>query len=143
MTMREQLTAPGALLRFVGALILVYSTFNPEGVSYYHWALQPLVRGTIGFTALKAVAGIVLFIGWIMFVQAARRSLGLKGVLLALALFAALVWLLAEWRVLSLSSTRVVGHVALVVVALLLAVGMSWSHVTRRLTGQVDTDEVE
>lgn len=142
MTTREHLSAPGALLRFVGALILVYATFNPEGVSYYHWALQPLVRGTIGFTALKAVAGIILFIGWLVFGQAARRSLGLKGVLLTLALFAAIVWLLAEWRVLSLGTTRAVGHVVLVVVALLLAVGMSWSHVTRRLTGQVDTDEV-
>ena len=142
MTVREQLNAPGALLRFVGALILVYATFNPEGVSYYHWALQPLVRGTIGFTALKAVAGVVLLIGWLVFVQAARRSLGLKGVLLTLALFAAIVWLLAEWRVLSLGTTRAAGHVVLVVIALLLAVGMSWSHVTRRLSGQVDTDEV-
>ena len=142
MTAREQLSAPGALLRFAGALILVYATFNPEGVSYYHWALQPLVRGTIGFTALKAVAGIVLLIGWLVFGQAARRSLGLKGVLLTLALFAAIVWLLAEWRVLSLGTTRAVVHVVLGVVALLLAVGMSWSHVTRRLTGQVDTDEV-
>ena len=60
MTAREQLSAPGALRRFAGALILVYATFNPEGVSYYHSALQPLVRGTIGFTALKAVAGIIL-----------------------------------------------------------------------------------
>ena len=45
MTMREQLSAPGALLRFAAALILVYATFNPEGVSYYHWAIQPFVRG--------------------------------------------------------------------------------------------------
>ena len=142
MTARDRLSVPGALLRFLGALVLVYATFNPEGVSYYHWAVQPLVRGTAGFTALKAVAGIVLLIGWLVFVQAARRSLGLKGVLLTLALFAAIVWLLAEWRILSLGTTRAVGHVALVVVALLLAVGMSWSHVTRRLTGQVDTDEV-
>jgi hypothetical protein len=142
MTAREHLSAPGALLRFTAALLLVYATFNPEGVSYYHWALQPLVRGTIGFTALKAVAGIVLLIGWLVFVQAARRSLGLKGVLLTLALFAAIVWLLAEWRILSLGTTRAVGHVVLAVVAVLLAVGMSWSHITRRLTGQVDTDEV-
>ena len=122
MTMREQLSAPGALLRFAAALILVYATFNPEGVSYYHWAIQPLVRGAIGFTALKAVAGIVLLIGWLVFVQAAQRSLGIKGVLVTLALFVAIVWLLAEWRVLSLGNMRAVGHVVLVVIALLLAV---------------------
>ena len=31
---------------------------------------------------------------------------------------------------------------AVIAVALVLAVGMSWSHVSRRLTGQLDTDEV-
>ena len=108
---------------------------QPGGwVSWHPWYLA--------YSGVWAVAGIVLLIGWLVFGQAARRSLGLKGVLLTLALFAALVWLLAEWRVLSLGTTRAVGHVVLVVVALLLAVGMSWSHVTRRLTGQVDTDEV-
>jgi hypothetical protein len=33
--------------------------------------------------------------------------------------------------------------IVLVGLSLLLAVGMSWSHIRRRLTGQVDVDEVE
>lgn len=139
---RERLSGKGVLGRLVAALVLVYATFNPEGVSYYHWALQPVIQGTMAVTALKAVAGLLLLIGWIVFLQATRRSLGLKGSLLALALLAALVWLLSEWRILPLGTARAVGHVALVVTALVLAVGMSWSHVTRRLSGQVDTDEV-
>ncbi len=139
---RERLSGLGMLARLGAALVLVYATFNPEGYSFYHWAVQPLIRGTMTFTALKAVAGLVLLIAWIVFLQATRRSLGLKGGLLALALLAALVWLLSEWQVLSLGTSRAVGHVALVVTALILAVGMSWSHVTRRLSGQVDTDEV-
>lgn len=139
---RERLSGKGVLGRLVAALVLVYATFNPEGVSYYHWALQPVIQGTMAVTALKAVAGLLLLIAWIVFLQATRRSLGLKGSLLALALLAALVWLLSEWRILPLGTARAVGHVALVVTALVLAVGMSWSHVTRRLSGQVDTDEV-
>jgi hypothetical protein len=34
-------------------------------------------------------------------------------------------------------------HIALIVAALVLAVGMSWSHLRRQLTGQVSTDEVD
>jgi hypothetical protein len=37
----------------------------------------------------------------------------------------------------------VVGHVVLLAIAILLTVGMCWSYVTRRLSGQVDTDDVE
>ena len=33
--------------------------------------------------------------------------------------------------------------VVLAVLSLILAVGMSWSHIRRRLTGQVDVDELE
>jgi hypothetical protein len=33
--------------------------------------------------------------------------------------------------------------VSMVCLALLLAIGMSWSHVRRRMTGQVDVDDVE
>jgi hypothetical protein len=35
------------------------------------------------------------------------------------------------------------GWIAIVCVALLLALGLSWSHLWRRLTGQVDTDDFD
>jgi hypothetical protein len=34
-------------------------------------------------------------------------------------------------------------HIGLIAIALVLAAGMSWSLLTRRLTGQVDTDRVD
>src|SRR6185503_11156030 len=33
----------GLLLRVLGAVLLVYATFNPMGHSFFHWALAPLV----------------------------------------------------------------------------------------------------
>ncbi len=138
--------ARGVLARFAAALVLVYATFNPEGYSYAHWALLPLVDtpgsflGTLG--PLKVLAGIVLVIGWVVFLQATRRSLGLKGVLLVAAVFASLVWLLVEWKLFTPSSPRAVSHIVLVVVSAILAAGMSWSLVSGKLTGQIDTDEV-
>jgi hypothetical protein len=42
---------------------------------------------------------------------------------------------------LSLDSSNKLTWVILVVFSLILATGMSWSHIRRRLTGQVDVDE--
>ena len=54
-----------------------------------------------------------------------------------------LVWLFVDIGWLNLKDVGVMSWVVLVIVSLLLAVGMSWSHIRRRLTGQVDTDDVE
>jgi hypothetical protein len=135
----------GVLARFVAALILVYATWNPEGISYYHWAIAPMVGDAppaTGSLALRFVAGILLAIGWVVFLQAARRSLGIAGAALSFALCAGVIWFLIEQRIVAPTSARAIGHIALVAVALVLAVGMSWSHVSRRLSGQLDTDEV-
>jgi hypothetical protein len=143
--LRERLSWKGVLLRSLGALVLVYVSYNPEGFSLYHWIVRPVTDGAglaAAFTPLKVLAALLLAIGWAVFVQATRRSLGTRGALLVIALLAAVVWLLSYWGVLALDSSRAVSHVVMVAIALLLAVGMSWSHVTRTLTGQVDTDEV-
>jgi len=81
-------------------------------------------------------------VGWIVFVEATRRSLGGKGVFLAVALFGGMIWVLIDFNVFSPRGSKAISYLVLLVVALVLATGMSWSHVTRRLSGQVDTDEV-
>ena len=144
MASREGVSGTGVLLRFVAAIVLVYATFNPEGLSFYHWVLEPLRTGvaTGGPMALKFLAGIALLIGWAIFVQATRRSLGIGGVILVAAAGLGVLWLLIEVKVLSPTSSRAIGHVVLIVTALILATGMTWSHMSRRLSGQIDTDDV-
>jgi peptidoglycan/LPS O-acetylase OafA/YrhL len=93
--------------------------------------------------ALKFVVGIVLAILWVVYATAARRSLGGVGILLVVALCAGVIWLLVEQDIVDTSSIPALTHVALGVVAIVMAVGMSWSHVRRRISGQVDTDEVD
>ena len=68
-------------------------------------------------------------------------TLGAKGALLVVALGVGVVWLLVEWGVLSPEGTPAITHIALAVISLLLGVGLSWSLISRRLTGQVDIDE--
>ncbi len=137
----------GFALRFALALALVYVTYNPWGVSYVHWILgvwQPAHESSwLSSPALKFVVGIVLAIAWVVYATAARRSLGGVGILLVVALCAGVIWLLVEQGVVNASSIPALTHVALAVVAVVMAIGMSWSHVRRRISGQVDTDEVD
>jgi hypothetical protein len=53
-----------------------------------------------------------------------RRFFGALGVMLGAALFAAIIWLLVD-------------------IGLIFAVGMAWSHVKRRITGQLNVDDVD
>ena len=41
----ERIGGAGLLARIVAAVALVYGTYNPEGISYFHWTILPLVRG--------------------------------------------------------------------------------------------------
>ncbi len=88
-----------------------------------------------------AMAGIALLIAWIVFLRATLESLGLLGIVLGGALFACLIWWLIDIKVLSLDSPSELTWIILLVLSLILASGMSWSHIRRRLTGQVDVDD--
>lgn len=125
------------MLRFAFALALVFLTYNPSGYSWVGWlqAEAPMVY--------KIAAGLVLLIGWVIYLHATWNSLGPLGTLLAGAFFAVIIWLLIHWGLLSLDSGAAMQWVALFVLSGVLAIGISWSHVWRRLSGQYDTDEIE
>jgi hypothetical protein len=69
--------------------------------------------------------------------------MGWLGIALGTALFACFIWLLIDFGLLSLESTSALAWLALVLVSLLLATGMSWSHIRRKLSGQLDVDDVD
>ena len=133
----------GVLVRFIAALLLVFATWNAEGWSYYDWAIEPLIERTGGFSAVKFLAGTVLVTGWVVFLQATRRSIGLAGAALVAAIAGGVIWLLISSGIVRASSGRGISRVVLIAVSIILAVGMSWSHMSRRLTGQADTDVVD
>ncbi len=135
----REFTWAGAGIRFLAAVLLILATYNPEGFSYYHWALA----GLPDFDALKAFAGVVLLIAWTVFLRATMRSLGAFGLALALAFFGTLVWLLIEYAGLPTDSVRVVSYLVIFVLSGVLAAGLSWSLVRRRVSGQLDVDDLE
>ncbi|MBK7594958.1 MAG: hypothetical protein IPJ11_06860 [Gemmatimonadetes bacterium] len=143
----EGISWGGIGVRFVMALVLVYATWNPTGTSFTHWVFLPIfgdgAAGTASAQApLKFLVGMMLVAGWVLYLQATRRSLGAAGALLVAAIGGGVVWLLASWNVLTMQG-QAIAHVVLVVLSMILAMGMSWSHLSRRMTGQLDTDAVE
>lgn len=128
-------------LRLVMSAVLVLLTFNPTRFSYIHWVQRSFEGDRLG--AAHALAGVVVLAGWIILFRATQRSLGGIGMFLAAAFFGTLVWFLISVGVLTVQSPDMITWVALICLSGLLALGLSWSHVRRRLTGQIDVDEVD
>ncbi len=135
----DRLTMSGFLMRFAAAALLVALTYNPSAYSYAHWIAATLPK----VQPLQAIAGLLLLAGWAFFAHATWRALGTFGVLLATALFAAVVWLIVSWGWIRLGNPGVLGWLSDLLLAVLLAVGVSWSLVERRVTGQVVVDQGE
>lgn len=132
-------TAQGFLLRFVLAVVLVFATYNPEGYSYFDWALKPLPA----FSVPKLFLGVVLLIGWVVYIRATLRSLGPIGLTLAFAFFGSLLWLVVDYGLVPADSVRALSYLIEVVLCGVLAIGMSWSHIRRRMSGQADMDDLD
>ncbi len=127
------------LIRFVLAVVLVFATYNPSEYSLYHW----FIKAADKLDPLLAFAAVVVLIGWVVYLRATVRSLGAIGTMLAIAFFATLTWLMIDYNVLSVENIKVLTYVLLVMLAAIIATGMSWSHIRRRMSGQLDVDEVD
>lgn len=127
------------LLRWLFAAALVFGSYNPTEYSYISWIFSESSE----FGPVPAIVGIALLIAWIVFLRATFLSLGWLGIILGAALFGCIIWLFVDLGWLSLDSTSAVSWLALLLLSMILAVGMSWSHIRRRLTGQVDVDDIE
>jgi hypothetical protein len=134
----KPITLGGIATRFLFAFALVVLTWNPSPVDFIDWAINQWSRmpPVVLFVALALAAG------WVVFIRATARSLGTLGVVLAIALAATVLWMLERY-VLDLTNSTVLAWVLLTLVAAVLTVGMSWSHLRRRWSGQADVDDVD
>ena len=135
------LTGVGFVARLIAALVLVLSTYNPSGESAYHWVASAVSASAFGPLHLILVA--VLLIGWAVYWIATWRALGTLGVSLAAVLLAGLIWLLVDIGLLEATSMTAIVWIGLVCLAIVLAIGVSWSHLWRRFTGQLNVEDVD
>jgi hypothetical protein len=62
---------------------------------------------------------------------------------LAAALIGGIIWWLTDLGWLAVGSVSALTWVSIICLSLLLAVGLSWSHIWRRLTGQYEVDDTD
>jgi Family of unknown function (DUF6524) len=129
----------GIGLRFAFALALVCLTWNPTRYNYVEWALSQW--SAMG--PLVAFAGVIMLMGWIFFLRTTVRSLGVLGLVLCTGLAVVVLWILFFYHLVDTGSTRLIAWIVLVLLAAILAAGMSWAHLRARWSGQATVDEVD
>lgn len=125
--------------RWLIAFVLLSLTFNPTQFNYMRWARE----GWDGQLPLVILAGLLLLTGYVIYLRATLRSIGAFGMLLVAAIFAAMIWVLYDIGLLTIENRSLNVWLGLFALSLVLGVGLSWSIIRRKLSGQLDVDDVE
>lgn len=129
----------GMFLRWLFAFLLLALTYNPTEWNYVKWAL-------VNYQAYMSIAvllGLVLIIGYIIYLRATVRSIGAIGMFLVLAVVAALLWVLYDFGLLDIHNNDQNVWLGIFALSVVLGIGLSWSHVRRALSGQADMDDLD
>lgn len=129
----------GFFARWLFAFGLLAITYNPTQYNYVAWAVQ---HGPDNLS-IAVLAGLLLLIGYIIYLRATLRSIGGFGMALVLALVGAVLWVLYDLGLLTLDNGNLNTWLGVFALSLVLGVGLNWSHVRRRLSGQADMDDVD
>lgn len=129
----------GFFLRWVFAFGLLAATFNPGPYNYMRWSINNFETEM----PMVVLLGLILLIGYIIYLRATIRSIGAFGMLLVLSVVAALLWVLYDWGWLNLTNTDVNTWLGIFALSAVLGIGLSWSHIRRALSGQADMDDVD
>ena len=129
----------GFFTRWGAAFILLAVTFNPTQYNYVAW-VQEFGSSNLSVAVL---VGLLLLVGYIIYLRATFRSIGPVGMTLVLAIVGALVWVLHDLGVLALDNRSMNVWLGLGALSFVLGIGLNWSHVRRALSGQSDIDDVD
>ena len=126
----------GSCFRWLGALVLVLGTYNPTPYNFVTWVTEDATRGDQ--LPLKLLIAAVMIIGYVIYFRATFESIGFIGIGLALLFFAGIIWLLLDYGILDLREYGTISWIVLFILATIMAIGMSWSFIRRKLSGQID-----
>ena len=88
------------------------------------------------------LAALILLLLHLIYLRATIRSIGPIGIGLITATLGAFAWWLSDLELIDMGNRVVVDLVLLVMFATLMSIGISWSHLRNRLSGQIDSDDV-
>ena len=129
----------GFLLRWLFAFLLLAATYNPTQYNFVSWAMADQDRQW----SVVALSGLVLLVGYIIYLRATLRSIGPLGMLLILALVGAILWVAYDFGLLTLEDRSLNIWLGIFALSLVLGIALGWSHVRRMISGQSDMDDVD
>ena len=135
----------GMFWRFLASTATVMLTYNPSGYSFYHWVKDDIMNGEFDLATLsiKIFAFLGLLIPWVVIGIATKRSLGFSGILLVVAFFVAGISTLVLNTNVDINDATTLAWITVVILSIVLTIGLSWSLIRRRITGQLDVDTVD
>ncbi|MFC3118842.1 DUF6524 family protein [Jhaorihella thermophila] len=129
----------GLFLRWLFAFALIALTYNPTPWNYVRWSTTHHEARL----SLVVFLGLLLLIGYIIYLRATLRSIGAGGMLLVLAVVASMLWVLRDYGVLRFDQADVNLWLGIFALSVVLGIGLNWSHARRYLSGQQDMDDVD
>ncbi len=131
-------SSPAVLItRMLISAAVVFATYNPSGVSVFHWVIDhenPTDAWLILCVIVVALANVALLI-------ATWKALGKLGTIIVLIFFGALVYLSLQEGWVDANNSASVQWLALILYSGFLGIGLAGAIIWRRATGQVVTDE--
>jgi drug/metabolite transporter (DMT)-like permease len=118
---------------------LLAATYNPTQWTFSRWVMTSGADNM----SIAVLVGLLLVVGYIIYVRATLRSIGVVGMMLVAAVTGAMLWVAYDLGWMSFENPTANTWVALGVLSFVLGIGLSWSHVRRRLSGQADMDDVD
>ena len=129
----------GILIRILGAFVLLSATYNPTQWNFVRWAQT----GWATQMPLTILLGLLLAVGYLVYIGATLRSIGAFGIVLVAAIVGALVWVLIDYQVLTLQNPSLNLWLGIFALSVVLGIGLSWSIIRQRISGQATVDEVQ
>ncbi|MEJ6745733.1 MAG: DUF6524 family protein [Yoonia sp.] len=129
----------GFLIRWAFAFLLLAATYNPTQWNFVRWAIGNYQN----MLSVTVLVGLILAIGYIILLRATLRSIGMFGMLLVLAIAGTLLWVLFDQGFINLTNPTINTWLGIIMMSLVLAIGLSWSIVRRKISGQADVDDVD
>ncbi len=129
----------GFLLRWAFAFFLIAATYNPTQFNFFNWARENFSQNL----PLTVLFGLILFVAYVVYLRATLRSIGTFGMILVAAVFAAMIWVLVDYGILTLQDSQANAWIGIALLSLVLGIGLSWSFVRRAISGQYDVDDAD
>ncbi len=126
-------------IRWVLAFVLLAATYNPSQWNVIRWGMENYQDKL----SVVVLASLILLVGYVIYLRATLRSIGLFGMALVLAVAGALLWVLFDQGFINLTNPTLNTWIGIIVMSFVLAIGLSWSIVRRKISGQADVDDVE